>query len=197
MKTTLNKIREHQPCKDGWEKLLKHLGKTKADDESLSLLTILDSNGFEDALWCLRAVDGYEKEMRLFAVWCARQVQHFVRDQRSINAINVAEKYAHGQATEIDLKEAREAASEVAGSTAMGIMTGAAGYATWTAEYATWAVECAAARAASRDAVMAVACYSEITASSVAEWQADWSTAKFAQEAELRRMLNEIEEQIK
>jgi len=27
MKTTLNKIRSHYPCKDGWEKLLKHLGK--------------------------------------------------------------------------------------------------------------------------------------------------------------------------
>ena len=52
MKTTLNKIRKHSPCADGWQKLLTSLGKTKADDEPLSLLTILDSNGLDDAIWC-------------------------------------------------------------------------------------------------------------------------------------------------
>jgi hypothetical protein len=43
--TTLNAIRKHHPCKEGWEKLLKHLGKTKADDEPLAFVAILDSNG--------------------------------------------------------------------------------------------------------------------------------------------------------
>jgi hypothetical protein len=33
IKTTLNRIRAHSPCQEGWEKLLNHLGKTKADDE--------------------------------------------------------------------------------------------------------------------------------------------------------------------
>ena len=33
--TTLNKIREHEPCADGWKKLLTHLNKTEADDEPL------------------------------------------------------------------------------------------------------------------------------------------------------------------
>lgn len=73
MTTTLNKIREHNPCKEGWEKLLSALGKTKADDEELSLLTILDSNGFDDAVWCFRAVDGYDFEIRAFARFCAMQ----------------------------------------------------------------------------------------------------------------------------
>jgi hypothetical protein len=60
--TTLNKIRQHSPCKDGWGKLLRSLGKTEADDEPLSLITILDSNGLDDALWCLRAwIDGAER----------------------------------------------------------------------------------------------------------------------------------------
>jgi hypothetical protein len=72
MKTTLNAIREFRPCKDGWEKLLKHLGKTKADDEPLSIVTVLDSNGIDDALWCLRAVKGHDREIRLYAVWSAR-----------------------------------------------------------------------------------------------------------------------------
>jgi hypothetical protein len=48
--TTLNAIREHSPCADGWAKLLRHLGKTQADDEPLALTTILDSNGPDDAL---------------------------------------------------------------------------------------------------------------------------------------------------
>jgi len=110
MKTTLNKIREHEPCKSGWEKLLSYLGKTKADDEPLSLVTIIDSNGLDDALWCLRAVEGYDREIRLYAVWCARQVQHLMTDQRSIDALAVAERYANGQATEDELTAARAAA---------------------------------------------------------------------------------------
>ena len=110
MKTTLNKIREHSPCSDGWEKLLKHLGKTKADDEPLGITTILDSNGFEDALWCLRAVEGNDREIRLYAVWCARQVQHLMTDQRSIDALDVAERYANGQATDGELSAVRSVA---------------------------------------------------------------------------------------
>jgi len=43
MNTTLNKIREKLPCTEGWKKLLTNLGKTKADDEAISILTILDS----------------------------------------------------------------------------------------------------------------------------------------------------------
>jgi len=63
--TTLNKIDALNPCDDDrWEKLLKHLGKTQPDDEPLTYLTILESNGFEDALWCCRAVeDKYQRRM--------------------------------------------------------------------------------------------------------------------------------------
>ena len=110
MKTTLNRIREHSPCYVGWGKLLKHLGKTKADDEPLSLITVLESNGLADATWCLRAVDGYDQELRLYAVACARDVQHLMRDVRSINALDVAERYAHGAATEEELSAAIDAA---------------------------------------------------------------------------------------
>jgi hypothetical protein len=109
MKTTLNKIREHQPCKDGWTKLLKYLGKVQADDVELDLLTIFESNGLDDALWCLRAVDGFEKEKRLMAVAFAREVQHLMTDQRSLVALDVAEKFANGEAKQEDLTAARAA----------------------------------------------------------------------------------------
>jgi hypothetical protein len=98
MKTTLNAIRAHQPCADGWKKLLQHLGKTKADDEELSIKTILTSNGLEDALWCLRVVEGREKEIRLLAVAYARQVQHLMTDPRSIAAMAAGDAARESQA---------------------------------------------------------------------------------------------------
>jgi hypothetical protein len=114
MKTTLNKIREHQPCKDGWTELLKHLGKVRADDVELDLLTIFESNGLDDALWCLRAVDGRDKEKRLMAVAFAREVQHLMTDPRSIVALDVAERFANGEATQEELRAAYFAAADAA-----------------------------------------------------------------------------------
>lgn len=114
MTTTLAAIRDADPCANGWKKLLRHLGKTEADNEPLSIITVLDSNGLGDALWCLRAVTGHQREMRLYAVWCARQVQHLMSDARSIAALDVAERYANGQATEAELDAAWAAAWDAA-----------------------------------------------------------------------------------
>ena len=145
--TTLNRIREHQPCTHGWTKLLKHLGKTQADDEPLPFSIILESNGLDDALWCCRAEPQYAKEWRLYAVWCARQVQHLMTDSRSLAALDVAERYANGKATADELAAARGAARDAA----------------WAAGDAAWAAGDAAgdavwaAQAAARDAAWAVA----------------------------------------
>ena len=51
-----------------------------------------------------------DRSMRLFAVWCARQVQHLVKDQRAIDAIDVAERFANGLADHEALRQARVAA---------------------------------------------------------------------------------------
>ena len=114
MYTTLNKIRKHNPCAEGWKKLLAHLSKSSGDDDKLPLLTILEYNGFDDALWALRAVDGYDHEIRLFAVWCARQVQHLMTDPRSLAALDVAERFANGTATKDELSDAARAAYDAA-----------------------------------------------------------------------------------
>ena len=105
--TTLARIRKHRPCEPGWKKLLAGLGKTEADDEPLPFTQIVEINGLDDALWCCRVEPQYDREWRLFAVWCARQVQHLMKDPRSIAALDVAERYAHGQATEEELDAAR------------------------------------------------------------------------------------------
>ena len=123
MKTTLNAIRAHHPCSDGWAKLLSHLGKTKADDELLSITRILDSNGLDDALWCLSAVTGHDRAIRLYAVWCARQVQHLMADPRSLAALDVAERYANNLATAHDLAAARAAAGDAARAAAWACRT--------------------------------------------------------------------------
>lgn len=115
--TTLRRIREYVPCSEGWEQLLKHLGKTKADGEPLPLLAILDLNGLDDAIWALRSVEACP-EIRLFAVRCARQVQHLLTDSRSLDALDIAEQYAIGEATREELDNAREAARVAAGAVA-------------------------------------------------------------------------------
>ena len=160
--TTLNRIREHAPCTGGWRKLLKHLGKTEADDDLLPLSTILDSNGLDDTLWCLRAVIDVEQhapEMRLYAVWCARQVQHLLTDPRSLAALDVAERHAKGEATDAELAAARDAA--------------------WVAARdAAWDAAWVAARVAARDAGNAALAAARDTA---------WDAAQAAQTEEFKR----------
>ena len=80
--TTLNAIRAANPCADGWTKLLSHLDKIKADDEPLDLLTVLDSNGLDDALWVLSYAMPDDRLARHFQAWCAEQVVHHFEAER-------------------------------------------------------------------------------------------------------------------
>ncbi len=88
-------------------------------------------------LWLLDAL-GYDDErtLRLFGCWCARQVWHLLTDARSRTAVEVAERYAVGEATYEELSSARDAAWDAAA---------VAGGAAWDAA---WAATRAAARAA-------------------------------------------------
>ncbi len=132
--TTLNKIREHQPCAEGWEKLLTHLGKKKADDEQLALVTVLESNGLDDCLWALRSVPEHDNLWRKYAVWCARQVEHLMEDGRCKKALDVAWAYSEGEATNEDLAAAGDAAWDAAWD--------AAGAAAWVRCWGRYLVRC-------------------------------------------------------
>ena len=168
--TTLNKIRACHPCESGWTKLLIHLGKTTPDDELLPFSVILESNGLNDALWCCRAAPEYDREWRLFAVWCARQVQHLMTDKRSIEALDVAERFANGLATTQELDAARYAA----------------GTAAWDARDAAGAAARDAARAAAWDAAGAAA-----RAAAWDAWDAARDAAEAAQKTEFLRIVGE------
>jgi len=112
----------------------------------------------QDILWTLcRHEFMTDKELRLYAVWCARQVQHLMTDERSVNALNVAERYANGLATNEELHTARDDAWAAAWDDAKDATRAATRAAAWdatrdAARTAAWDVAWAAARAAARGA---------------------------------------------
>lgn len=165
-KLTIETIRSWKPCYDPTEYL--------PEDWSGTALDLLDNKAipFEDRLWCvLRTELLSEKLLRLFAVWCARSVQHLMEDKRSIKAIDVAEAFANGRATEEELRAARAAA--------WGAYYAAQDAARAAAVEAASADDSAAARAAAYDAAYAAA--------RVAAMEA----ARDAQEIKLREMIIE------
>ena len=188
------------PCSKGWRKLLKHLGKTVADNELLPFSVILDSNGLEDALWCCHTMPEHNRVWQLYAVWCARQVQYLMTDQRSLNALDVAERYANGQATDKELSTAWAAAKDawVAGDTARETALAtvlAAGVAAWAAENAAWKTALTAAWAAenaARETVQAtvLAAGDAARATARAAENTARETAQTAQAAKFREMVS-------
>jgi len=65
----------------------------------------------EDIIWVVcRKEYMTERDMRLFAVWCAREALKLIDpDPRSVEACDVAERYAKGEATKEELDAARDA----------------------------------------------------------------------------------------
>ena len=51
-----------------------------------------------------------EQALRKFACWCARQVWHLLEDERSKNAVEIAERFVNGEATAGELAAANAAA---------------------------------------------------------------------------------------
>jgi len=148
--TTLNRIRAQAPCNGGWHKLLAGLGKAQADDDPLPYARIVEINGLDDALWACCAEPQYAREWRLFAVWCARQSLQYTDDWRVVAAVNIAERYAHGMAT-----EAAAAAAWSAAAAAARAAWEAAETAAEAAAEATSAAEAAAGVTAARAAARA------------------------------------------
>jgi len=64
--------------------------------EPVLLSDIAHKVGFDYAVWALRGVEGSERNARLFAVWCARQVERLMIFERSAVTLGVAERFANG-----------------------------------------------------------------------------------------------------
>lgn len=181
--TTLNIIRAARPCNKGWTKLLKGLGKTSEDDEPLPLLTILDINGLDDALWCIDADPALDRIKRHYQAWCAEQVLHLFEAERP-DDMRVREQIAmlrNDDATPEERDAARDAAWAAEWDTARD-----------TARDAARAAALTAAWVAARDAARAAAWAAAWGAARAAAWAAEWAAARDEQERHLRSMLTEV-----
>ncbi len=101
--TTLNRLKLHSPCSSGALRLLRGLDKTRADDERLPFARILEINGLDEAEWCCRAEPKFDRIWRLYAVRSARRLESLMSDQRSVLAVEVAERFLNKKATLEDL----------------------------------------------------------------------------------------------
>lgn len=180
---SLNEIRDHGPCKSGWETLLKYKKDTHWN-EQFPLSDIIDSNGLNDALWCLKVRPEHSNLWRKYALWCARQVEHLMTDERSKAALDVAWRHSDGQATDKELADARDVARDVARAAARAAAGDAAWAAAWAAADAAGSAE-AAAWAAADSAAWAAWWGAGLAAAGDAAWDA----ARAAQEKKLREIL--------
>lgn len=182
---TLAELRRAGACVAGYNKVVSALKGIPFDasrktyihfahKEPISILSILESNDFEDALWACRCLKNKDRDLRLLAVWCARQIEHLNQDVRVKNCTATVERFANGMATQEELDAARAAAWTAARA--------AAGAAAWDAVgAAAWAAAWAAAGAAAWAAVEAV---------EAAAGAAAGVTARAAQKETFIKMLN-------
>ena len=168
--TTLRQIRQHNPCSEGWRTLLSSLGKTGADDEPLPLTTILQSNGLDDALWCLRTITGYDREIIRFTLACAQDVRHLMTDQRSLDVLSALERHLESPLSREELDKVLAAAEVVAEAA---LAAARAAEAAWAAAEAAEAAEAAVGAAeAAEDAARAAAWAAGAPEAAEAAWAA-------------------------
>ena len=183
---TLQKSRDASPCPDGWKKVLESKGGSAADiGAEFPLSDVLESNDLNDTLWCLRCLPEHDRLWRKYAVWCARQVQHLMTDQRSIDALDVAWRHSDGLATDAELDAAWAAARDAARHAAA-----------VAARAAAWAAAAVAARDAAMDAAWAAAAAAGWVAARAAKWDAaraaGWDAAMDAARAAQKTKLLQI-----
>ncbi len=164
--TTTARIDACNPCGGRRSRAAQLLGITEPSNEPISYAHLLDTLGLDDALWCCQAEPDLSPIWRRYAVWCARQVQYLMADQRSLDALDVAERHADGQASDQELAAA------------------------WAAA---WDAARAVARAAARESAWAAARDAAWDAARAAAWEsaraAAWESARQQQTVAFRQLV--------
>jgi len=152
-------------------------------------------------LWLLKELNyADDKVLRLYACWCAREtplvdgrkVWDLLTDARSRTAVEVAERFAVGAATQDELDAASDAASDAARAASDAARAASdAAWAAWAAR-AAWSAS-DAARAASDAARAASAAWAAASddawgSTLAAAWASAWASARAAQADQLRVM---------
>jgi len=103
----INWLEKNNACKEGIDWCKENCGTMQDVWDSLKRI---------DWLVWVATKEGVltDKELRLFACFCARQNWNLLTDERSRNAIEVAERFANGKATKEELKAAYVAAYDAA-----------------------------------------------------------------------------------
>ena len=169
--TTFRRLRSAGACTERY-KFLRAALKGVKDTEPINLLTILRTNGLDDALWALSATSkNCDKVARLMAADFAEEVlpiwRKYSQDKRPELAIKAARDSAHGRISVEELDAAWAAARDAAWA--------AARDAAWAAA---WAAAGAAARDAARDAARAAARDAAGAAARDPAWAAAWAAAR-------------------
>jgi len=177
MKTfTIADIRSWKPCYDPSRYL--------PEDWSGTALDMLEHPNIpdKDKLWLVRRYPVMTaKGLRLFAVDCAKRAQaypkNYTPDTRLLKAIEIAERFANGEATESELDaayaaaRAADAAAAYAAYAAEAAADAAAAYAAYAAARAAYAAEAAA----DADAADAAAAYAAEAAADAAAYAAAYA----------------------
>ena len=117
---TLQDLQKNNACVDGYNKLVccieqipyvqTHKYIESNYSKPISLSYILESNGLSDAIWSLRCMDKkHTHDINILSVNIARLIEHKLKDRRTIDAINIAERYINGVSSEYVLTDARNA----------------------------------------------------------------------------------------
>lgn len=182
---TLQKIRDKSPRAGDWAAVLgahKHHGM----DTEFPLISVINSNDLDDALWCLGCLPEHDSLWRKYAVWCCRQVAPLLTDVRSLNALSIAWQHSNGEANDADLTLANLSARAAACSpsrTPGYCAARAAAYGTTRPDAGDAArfAACAAARAAKWNAIQMMA--------SDTAGDAAWAAARDKQQQKLIAIL--------
>ena len=185
---TLEALRKARACYEGYNKVVRMLQNSDfthedwirisyipfSHNQNISLLSILENNGLDDAMWALRCISDIDRDCRLFAVWCARQAPGIKDHVPSETLLSNCEAFAKGEITQIEMDAARGAAWGAAWGAASGeawdAVSGEAWGAAWgaaqdpvwdaawgaawgAAQGAAWGAASGEAQGAARDAV--------------------------------------------
>jgi hypothetical protein len=157
--TSFHKLRAASACTPRYQHLRTAMGPGYGDHKRINLLTVLEHNGIEDALWAMCATyEDCEKVARLMAADFAELAlvewnKYYPNDNRPALAVQAARDFANGLITD----GARSAAESAAWS---------------AAESAAWSAAWSAARSAARSAAESAAWSAARSAAESAAWSA-------------------------